>query len=116
LGFLHECVDKQDYNDGAQNDHPIGNLNARYRCFPAKPFHNFPPIAAPRNTPSEIIDKLHREINLALSDSRITLRIADLGDTPLSLSTSEFAKLFVDETEKWGKHQTGVGPAAKKLR
>ena len=23
------CVDDQDYNDGAQNDHPIGNLNAR---------------------------------------------------------------------------------------
>jgi tripartite-type tricarboxylate transporter receptor subunit TctC len=60
-------------------------------------------IAAPRNTPAEIIDNLHREINLALSDTRITLRIADLGDTPLSLSTSEFAKLIVDETEKWGK-------------
>jgi hypothetical protein len=33
LGFLHECVDEPDYNDGAQNDHPIGNLDARYRCF-----------------------------------------------------------------------------------
>jgi hypothetical protein len=43
LGFLHECVDEPDYNDGAQNDHPIGNLNARYRRFPAKPFHDFPP-------------------------------------------------------------------------
>ena len=60
-------------------------------------------IAAPRNTPTEIINKLNREINLALSDSKITLRIADLGDTPLSLSTTEFAKLIVDETEKWGK-------------
>jgi hypothetical protein len=45
LGFLilHECVDEQDYNDGSQNDHPIGDLNARYRCFPAKPFHDFRP-------------------------------------------------------------------------
>ena len=60
-------------------------------------------IAAPRNTPVEIIDKLHREINPALSDRRIALRIADLGDTLLSLSTSEFEKLIVDETEKWGK-------------
>src|SRR5215467_13388141 len=27
LGFLilHECVDEQDYNDGSQNDHPIGD-------------------------------------------------------------------------------------------
>jgi hypothetical protein len=27
------CVDDQDYNDGAQNDNPIGKLNARYRCL-----------------------------------------------------------------------------------
>ncbi len=33
----------------------------------------------------------------------MTLRIAELGDTPLPLSTAEFAKLIVDETEKWGK-------------
>ena len=31
------CVDDQDYNDGAQNDNPIGKLNARYRCLFAKP-------------------------------------------------------------------------------
>ena len=35
--------DEEDYNDGAQNEHPIGNLSARYRRFPAKPFHDFPP-------------------------------------------------------------------------
>jgi tripartite-type tricarboxylate transporter receptor subunit TctC len=60
-------------------------------------------IAAPRGTPTEIISKLNQEINLALADARITRRIAELGDTPLSLSSSEFAKLMVDETEKWGK-------------
>jgi hypothetical protein len=38
-----------DYNEGAQNDHPSGNLNARYRCFAAKPFHDFSPqIRAPQ--------------------------------------------------------------------
>ena len=31
------------HNDGTQNDPPIRNLNASYRCFPAKPFHRFPP-------------------------------------------------------------------------
>jgi hypothetical protein len=39
------CVDDQDYNDGAQNDHPIGNLNARYRRLLAKPFHDFLPYS-----------------------------------------------------------------------
>jgi hypothetical protein len=33
--------DEQNYNDGStQNDQPIGNLNARYGCFPVKPVHH----------------------------------------------------------------------------
>jgi tripartite-type tricarboxylate transporter receptor subunit TctC len=60
-------------------------------------------IVAPRDTPAQIISKLNQEINLALADSKITRRIAELGDTPLSLSSSEFAKLINDETDKWGQ-------------
>jgi tripartite-type tricarboxylate transporter receptor subunit TctC len=30
-------------------------------------------------------------------------RIAELGDTPLSLNPSEFVKLVTDETAKWGE-------------
>ena len=41
---MDECVDDQHYNDSAQNDHPIGKFNARYRCLFAKPFHDRPPI------------------------------------------------------------------------
>jgi hypothetical protein len=34
--------DEQTYNNGStQNDHPIGNLNARYGCFLVKPVHHF---------------------------------------------------------------------------
>jgi hypothetical protein len=40
-GSVHGVVDEQDYNDGTQNNHPIGNLSASYRCFPLKPFHDF---------------------------------------------------------------------------
>ena len=47
------CVDDQDYNDGAQNDNPIGKLNARYRCLFAKPFHDHPPIVKQRLTKGE---------------------------------------------------------------
>jgi tripartite-type tricarboxylate transporter receptor subunit TctC len=60
-------------------------------------------IAAPRDTPSDIVEQLNKTINLAFADAMITRRIADLGDTPLSLSRSEFTKLAVDETEKWRK-------------
>jgi len=60
-------------------------------------------IAAPRDTPSEIVEQLNKTINLAFADATITRRIADLGDSPLSLSSSQFAKLVVEETDKWRK-------------
>jgi hypothetical protein len=41
---MAECVDDQHYDDSAQNDHPIGKFNARYRCLFAKPFHDRPPV------------------------------------------------------------------------
>jgi tripartite-type tricarboxylate transporter receptor subunit TctC len=59
-------------------------------------------ITAPRGTPADIVERLRREISLALSDSNMRSRIADLGDAPLVLSTCEFAALLVAETKKWG--------------
>ena len=66
-------------------------------------------VVAPRNTPSEITDRLHQEINVGLGDSRIRSRLADLGVTLLAGSTAQFGKLIADETEKWGKVVTFAG-------
>ena len=60
-------------------------------------------IVAPRNTPADIVGTLNEHINLALTDSKMKQRIAELGDTPLSLSATDFTKLIADETDKWGK-------------
>jgi len=60
-------------------------------------------IAAPRGTSSAIVDELNRQINLALTDSRVLQSITALGDTPLSLSPAEFGRLIVDEAGKWAK-------------
>jgi tripartite-type tricarboxylate transporter receptor subunit TctC len=60
-------------------------------------------VAAPRNTPVEIVEKLNKEINAALGDSRITARLVDLGAMPLLGSRADFANLIATETEKWGK-------------
>jgi hypothetical protein len=38
-------------------------------------------IGAPRNTPTEIVDKLNNEINAALADPNMKARLADLGGT-----------------------------------
>ena len=58
---------------------------------------------APKNTPAEIVDKLNKEINAALSDPKFEGRLADLGGTALPGSPTDFGKLIADETEKWGK-------------
>jgi tripartite-type tricarboxylate transporter receptor subunit TctC len=63
----------------------------------------FAGIAAPRNTPSEIVDVLNREVNAALADAQVKARLTDLGLFPLSTSPAGFARLIAEETEKWGK-------------
>ena len=60
-------------------------------------------IVAPRNTPTEIVDKLNREINTGLTDAKIQSRLADLGGGRFVSSPAEFAKFIADETAKWGK-------------
>jgi tripartite-type tricarboxylate transporter receptor subunit TctC len=60
-------------------------------------------IGAPKGTPSEIIEKLNREISAVLADPKLTTRLADLGGSPLVLSPAIFGKLIADETEKWAK-------------
>jgi tripartite-type tricarboxylate transporter receptor subunit TctC len=60
-------------------------------------------LGAPKSTPPDVIEKLNRQINLALADPRIVARFADLGGSVLAGSPADFAKLIADETEKWGK-------------
>jgi tripartite-type tricarboxylate transporter receptor subunit TctC len=60
-------------------------------------------LGAPGNTPAEIVDKLNKEINAALSDPKIKAKLADLGGSVLSGSPADFGRLITDETEKWGK-------------
>jgi tripartite-type tricarboxylate transporter receptor subunit TctC len=60
-------------------------------------------IGAPKNTPTEILDKLNNEINAAVADPNMKARLADLGGTILAGSPADFGKFIADETEKWGK-------------
>jgi tripartite-type tricarboxylate transporter receptor subunit TctC len=64
-------------------------------------------IVAPKNTPTEIVDKLNEEIRAALSDPKMTARIVDLGATPFASSPAEFGKFIVEYTEKWGRVNSG---------
>jgi tripartite-type tricarboxylate transporter receptor subunit TctC len=60
-------------------------------------------IGAPKNTPPNVIAKLHAAMNGALADSAVKTKLEALGDTVAPATTAEFAKLVNDEYEKWGK-------------
>jgi tripartite-type tricarboxylate transporter receptor subunit TctC len=60
-------------------------------------------IGAPKNMPTELIEKLNTEINAALADVAMKARLADLGAVPMPMTPAEFGKFIADETEKWGK-------------
>ena len=60
-------------------------------------------VGAPRNIPVEIIDKLNREINAGLADSRMKARIADFGYTVFASSPADFGTFIAAYTEKWAK-------------
>lgn len=69
-------------------------------------------MAAPKNTPAEIIDRLNREINAALTDPKMRTKFAEIGGEPIAGSSSEFGRLIAGETEKWAKvvKFTGLKP------
>ncbi|HEY6860801.1 MAG TPA: tripartite tricarboxylate transporter substrate binding protein [Pseudolabrys sp.] len=60
-------------------------------------------IGAPKNTPTEIIEKLNTDINAGLADPKLKARFADLGATVFVGSPTDFGRFIAGETEKWAK-------------
>jgi tripartite-type tricarboxylate transporter receptor subunit TctC len=60
-------------------------------------------LAAPANTPAEIIDKLNKQINSALADPKFAARIVDLGGVPFATSPLEFRDFIAEFTRRWSR-------------
>jgi tripartite-type tricarboxylate transporter receptor subunit TctC len=60
-------------------------------------------LAAPKNTPPEIVVQINREMQSGLIDPEMKTRIAKLGGTTLPGSPADFSKFIADEVGKWGK-------------
>ena len=74
-------------------------------------------VGAPRNTPTEIVDKLNNEINAALADPKIKARLADLGGTPIADDACRLRQVHRRRNREVGQgdqvrgHQAGVDRA-----
>jgi tripartite-type tricarboxylate transporter receptor subunit TctC len=60
-------------------------------------------MAAPKNTPKEVIAKLNKEINEILAEPAIKARLTDLGGEPLIGTPEAFGAMIAAETAKWKK-------------
>ncbi len=69
-------------------------------------------IAAPRDTPAEIVERLNKEVNAGLADSGVSKRLADLGCLVYPGSPADMTKYVAGEIEKWGKviRAAGIKP------
>jgi tripartite-type tricarboxylate transporter receptor subunit TctC len=66
-------------------------------------------VGAPKNTSSDIVEKLNSEINVGLAHPKIKARLADLGMETFVLSSAALGKYIAEETEKWAKVVKGAG-------
>jgi tripartite-type tricarboxylate transporter receptor subunit TctC len=60
-------------------------------------------MAAPKDTPKEIIEKLNKDINAVLAEPEMKKRLVELGGDPLIGTPEAFGAMIVAETEKWKK-------------
>jgi len=70
-------------------------------------------LGAPKLTPTEIVERLNREVNSVLADPEKQARLADIGGTVMPGSPAEFAALLIQETEKWAKVVKASGAKAE---
>ena len=60
-------------------------------------------VAAPKDTPGEVIDKLNQEITAVVADPVMKRRLADVGVEAMLMTPAAFGNFIAEETEKWGK-------------
>jgi tripartite-type tricarboxylate transporter receptor subunit TctC len=60
-------------------------------------------LMAPKGTPSEIVDKLHAEINKVIERADIKKTWGEQGAVPMSMTPAEFDKYLRADIEKWAQ-------------
>ena len=69
-------------------------------------------VGAPKDTPTEIIERLNREINAGLQDTALRKRFADVGAVPIRGTAAEMTARIAKGTEKWATvvKRAGIQP------
>ncbi len=82
---------------------PLPDIPALAEFQPGFEARGWVGIAAPKQTPLAVVNKLNATVNAALADPTIVARLADLGAVPSSGTPAELDTMFAAESEKWTK-------------
>jgi hypothetical protein len=55
------------------------------------------------DTPMDVVGGLNKETNIAIADSKVVARFADLNGSPMPMTPPDYGKLIADETDKSGE-------------
>ena len=86
-----------------QRNPAIPEVPAINEIIPGLAFSAGTGIGAPAATPTEIIERLNRDINACLNDPGLKARYADVGAVPMILTPAETRAKIASDTEKWRK-------------
>jgi tripartite-type tricarboxylate transporter receptor subunit TctC len=76
---------------------PIGDFVPGYEAYV------WNGIAAPRDCPPDVVDKLNTAVNTIAADPAFKAQLASLGNTAVSDSPAGFGKLIAEDAAKWAK-------------
>ena len=66
-------------------------------------------IGVPRGTPTDVVERLNREVNAGLADPGIKSRLAEVGATPLPFTPAGFGARIASDVAKWAKVVAAAG-------
>jgi tripartite-type tricarboxylate transporter receptor subunit TctC len=88
---------------GATRNAAIPDIAAMAEFVPGYEGSGWAGIVAPKDTPSEIIEKLNKEINVIITNPDLKERLVSIGAEPTAMTPAEFGKLIAEATDKWAK-------------
>jgi tripartite-type tricarboxylate transporter receptor subunit TctC len=81
----------------------LGDIPAVGEFLPGYEASAWQGVGAPKNTPTEIVEILNKQINAGLADAKMKASFADLGAVPMPMTPDAFGQFIADEAEKWTK-------------
>lgn len=60
-------------------------------------------LAAPKNTPPEVVETLNKTVNAILADEAVKARLTEMDTLAMGGTPGDFKKFIADETDKWAE-------------